>query len=156
MEIENTNYQKPQEYINKLNELNGSIDLLLGEFSKIYVSYKMNSTTTEYQQQYANIVSNINEIQSKLFSTSNGIQVNIDELSKKLLELNILISIERDKNRELKKKLGMIQDKNNSASEMIYNYKQIYNYNYLRNWALFISISLCILTISKVYKNRVV
>ena len=49
MEIENTNYQNPQEYINKLNELNGSIDLLLGDFSKIYVSYKMNSTTTEYQ-----------------------------------------------------------------------------------------------------------
>jgi len=154
MEVENTNYQNPEEYIKQLNQLNESVDLLLAEFSKIFVLYKMNPNTPEYQQQYANMVANINQIQSKLFTTSNSVQVNIDEISQKLLELNILISIERNKNRELKSKLGMIQDKNNSASEMIYNYKQIYNYNYLRNWALFISISLCILTISKVYKSQ--
>ena len=99
MEVENTNYQNPEEYIKQLNQLNESVDLLLAEFSKIFVLYKMNPNTPEYQQQYANMVANINQIQSKLFTTSNSVQVNIDEISQKLLELNILISIERNKNR---------------------------------------------------------
>ncbi len=154
MGVENTNYQDTEVYMNQLNELNGKIDLLLAEFSRSYILYKMNSTNPEYEQQYANMVANINQIQSKLFATSNNIQVNIDELSQNLIKINGLIDIERDKNTKLKKKLGMIQDKNNSAFEMIYNYKQIYNYNYLRNWGMFLSISLCILTISKVYKNQ--
>jgi hypothetical protein len=151
MGIEN---ETPEEYIRQLDGLNNSIDMLLDEFRKLYVVSKMNPSSSEYQQQYANIIANINQIQSKMFTTSNGIQVNIDEISQKLLEINILIGIERDKNINLKKKLGMIQDKNNSAYEMIYNYKQIYNYNYLRNWALFLSITFCIFSISKVYKNR--
>lgn len=152
MNIEKNNYKSPEKYIEQLDGLNRSIDMLLDEFRKIYVISKMNPNSPEYQQQYANIIANINQIQSKMFTISNGIQVNIDEISKKLLEINKLIDIERKKNRKLKKQLGMVEDKNNSASEMIYNYKQIYNYNYLRNWALFLSISFCILTISKVYK----
>lgn len=151
MGVENDNYISPEQYIKQLDELNSSIDMLLDEFRKLYVVSNMNQGSEEYQQQYANIVANINQLQSKIFTTSNGIQVNIDEISQKLLEINILIGIERDNNRELKSKLGMIQDKNNSSYEMIYNYKQIYNYNYLRNWALFLSTLLGILTIKKVY-----
>lgn len=150
----NINYEDPEEYMEQLNQLSGSIDLVLAEFSKIYLLYKMNPNNPEYQQQFNNIVFNINQIQSKLFSISNSVQVSIDEITQKLLEINILIDIEREKNIELKKKLGMIEDKNNSASEMIYNYKQMYNINYLRNWALFFSICLCVFTISKVYKKQ--
>lgn len=156
METENINYQSSEQYIEKLEQLNGGINLLLDEFKKIYVVSKMNPEIPEYQQQYANIISNINQVQSKLFTTSNSIQVNIDEISKKLLDINVLIESEKTNNRKLKKKLGMIEDKNNAATEMIDNYKQIYNYNYLRNWAIFLSISICILTISKVYKKPVV
>jgi hypothetical protein len=148
------NYKNSKQYIEQLDGLNSSIDTLLAEFRKIYVVSKMNPNSAEYQQQYANITANINQIQSKLFTTSNGIQVNIDEISKKLLEINKLIDIEREKNHKLKSKLGIVEDKNNSASEMIYNYKQMYNYNYLRNWALFLSITLCIFSISKVYKDQ--
>jgi succinyl-CoA synthetase beta subunit len=154
MGIENINYEKPEQYIKNLNELSGTIDLLLAEFSKIYVVYNMNPNNPEYQQQYANIISNINQVQSKLFSISNDVQVSIDDITQKLLEINVLISIERRKNRELKRKLGLVEDKNNSSYEMIYNYKQIYNINYLRNWGLFLSTALCILAISKVYKNQ--
>jgi DNA repair exonuclease SbcCD ATPase subunit len=154
MGVENINYKEPEQYIKNLNELGGSIDLLLAEFSKIYVVYNMNSNNPEYQQQYANIISNINQVQSKLFSTSNDVQVSIDEITKKLVEINVLISNEREKNRELKRKLGHVEHKNNSAYEMIDNYKQMYNINYLRNWGLFLSTVLCILAISKVYKSQ--
>lgn len=148
------NYEKPEKYIEKINRLNDSIDILLDEFKKVYIVSKMNPDSSEYQQQYANIISNINQMQSKLFTMSNDVQVNIDSITEKLLKINLLISYERSKNRKLKKKLGMIEDKNISTNEMIYNYKEIYNYNYLRNWALFLSTGLCILTISRVYGSQ--
>lgn len=153
MKIGNNDYQTPQQYTEQLEQLNGSIDLLLSDFRKNYVMSKMNPESEDIQQQYSNSVANINQVQSKSFTISNDIQSNIDQISKKLLEVNLLIDIERKRNVELKKKLGMVTDKNNAATEMIYNYKQMYNENYLRNWALFLSITICIYTISKVYKN---
>jgi hypothetical protein len=153
MKIGNNDYQTPQQYTEQLEQLNGSIDLLLSDFRKNYVMSKMNPESEDIQQQYSNSVANINQVQSKSFTISNDIQSNIDQISKKLLEVNLLIDIERKRNVELKKKLGMVIDKNNAATEMIYNYKQMYNENYLRNWGLFLSITICIYTISKVYKN---
>lgn len=147
------NYTKSEEYINKINTLNGSIDIILDEFKKIYILSKTYPQNQEYQQQYANIRSNLNEIQSKLFVISNDIQSNTNNINKRLFELDALISEERNKNKMLKKKLGLVEHKNNSASEMINDYKEIYNINYLRNWSLSLSILLCIMTIGSIYKK---
>ena len=87
---------------------------------------------------------------------ANDIQGNTDDINKQLSELDRLIRIERDKNKNLRKKLGMIENKNNSSLEMISDYKEIYQINYLRNWALFLSTIICIFTISTVYKKPVV
>ena len=70
-----------------------------------------------------------------------------------MLLLNVLIEKEKAKNRSLKRKLGIIDHNNNAAIEMIDNYKQIYNMSYLRNWALFLSSLICIMTIGKIYKK---
>jgi hypothetical protein len=160
MELENENIdlnlKNPGEYINKLDELNGGVNLLLDEFKKIYIIAKMHPNNEDIQARYQDMTSNINQLQSKLFSVSNDIQVNINDINKKLLELDGLIRIERDKNRELRKKLGMVEHKNNSASEMIDNYREIYDIKYLRNWALFLSTVICIFTISALYKKPVV
>ena len=150
----NLDMTKPESYINKINELNGSINLLLDEFKKIYVMANMHPSNEEIQQRYQNMNSSIEEIQAKLFSILNNIQVDINELNKKLFELNILIKKEREINREFKLKLGIVEDKNNAASEMISDYKQMYNINYLRNWSLFLSTIICIFAIKSIYKNE--
>ena len=80
--------------------------------------------------------------------------MNINELNKKLHELDVLIKIERKKNKELKKKLGIVEIENNSSSEMIDNYKTIYDTKYLQNWALLLSIIVCIITIGVTYKKQ--
>lgn len=150
----NDNFETPEQYIQKLDQLNGGVNLLLDEFKKIYIVSKMNPDIQEYQQQYANIISSINQIQSSLFTISNDVQVNIDEISQKMILLNVLIEKERVLNRKLKRNLGIIENNNSAFTEMIYNYKQIYNINYLRNWALFLSSVFCIITIGKVYKSQ--
>jgi len=149
----NDNFKPSDKYIEEISQLNSGMNILLEQFKKIYIVSKMNPDIQEYQQQYANIISSINNIQSELFTKSNDVQVNIDSISQKMLLLNVLIEKEKVKNRSLKRKLGIIDHNNNAAIEMIDNYKQIYNMNYLRNWALFLSSVICIITIGNVYKT---
>jgi len=160
MELENNNYEhvftKSEQYKEKLDQLNSGVHLLLHEFKKTYVITNMHPTNEEYQTQYQNIINSLGEILSKLFSISNDVQVNIDELNKKLFEFDILIRKEKEKNKELKRKLGIIENKNNAASEMISDYKDIYEKRYLRNWSLLLSSVIGIVTIVKTFKNPVV
>lgn len=147
-------FMNPEQFNEKLNELNGTVNLILDEFKKVYVISKMNPTNEEYQQQYANIVSGLNQIQSNLFSKSNDVQVNINNISKAMLALDFQIKQEREKNKELKRKLGIIENKTNASSEMINNYTQIYDERYLRNWALGLSTIICMITIGSLYKKQ--
>lgn len=156
MEIENIddNFMKPEQFNDKLNQLDGSVDLLLDEFKKIYVLSKMHPANEEFQQQYANMIGGLNQIQSKLFSTSNDVQVNIDKLNKAMIALDIQIKRERERNKELKRKLGIVESKTNAATEMINNYTEIYDQRYLRNWALGISTLICLITIGSIFKKQ--
>lgn len=142
-------------YEDKLVNLNAGMDILLDEFKKIYVITKMNPNDQEYQQKYQNTINSLTEVLSNLFTISNDIQVDTNNINKKLFELDVLIRTERDRNKELNEKLKMIQNTNNASSEMISDYKNIYNYNYLRNWSLVISSLLCLGTIGIVFKQRV-
>ena len=160
MELENENIdlnlKKPEEYINKLDELSGGVNLLLDEFKKIYIIAKMHPNNEDIQDRYQDMISNINQLQAKMFSVSNDVQVNINDINQKMLSLNLMIEKERNKNKELRKKLGMVEHKNNAASEMISDYREVYDIKYLRNWALFLSTIICIFAISSVYKKPIV
>lgn len=153
MEINNANdnFMKPEQFKEKISELNGSVQLLLGEFKKIYILSRMHPSNQEYQQQYASMIGGLNQIQSKLFTTSNDVQINIDKLNKAMIALNIQIQKEKEKNKELKKKLGFVENKSSAASEMISDYNHIYDERYLRNWALGLSTLICIVAISKLF-----
>ena len=158
MELESNNYgdnfTKTNQYKEKIDELDSGINLLLDEFKKLYVITKMHPNNEEYQRHYQNIINNLASVLSKLFSVSNDIQINIDKLNKKLFEFDVLIGEERVKNKELKIKLGIVENKSNAASEMISDYKNIYDKRYLRNWSLILSSILCILAIRNIFKKQ--
>jgi lipopolysaccharide/colanic/teichoic acid biosynthesis glycosyltransferase len=48
----------------------------------------------------------------------------------------------------------MVKNQNNASNEMIQNYKQIYNLDYLKNWGLFLSILIAALTIKKIFIQK--
>ena len=162
MELENDplrdvdNFMKTDQFKEKINQLDSGINLLLEEFKKLYVITKMNPNNEEYQTQYQNIINSLASILSKLFSISNDVQVNIDNINKKLFEFDALIKKERENNRELKIKIGIVENKTYAASEMISDYRDIYDERYLRNWSLFLSSIICLFTISIIYKKQVV
>lgn len=158
MELKSDNFVdifiQTNQYNEKINQLDSGVNLLLDEFKKLYVITKMNPTNQEYQTQYQNIINSLASILSKLFSVSNNVQVNIDNINKKLFELDILIRQEREKNTELKIKLGIVENESSASSEMISDYKDIYDKRYLRNWSLVLSSILCLVVIRTIYKKQ--
>jgi hypothetical protein len=154
-DIYNMDLNMSNQYEKKLVNLNAGIDILLDEFKKIYVITKTNPTDQEYQQKYQNITNSLSEILSNLFTISNDIHVNTNDINKKLFELDVLIKNEKVNSDSLNEKLKMIVNTNSASSEMISDYKNIYNYNYLRNWSLLISSLLCLGTIGIIFKKKV-
>ncbi len=154
MELEQSNevFIEPSVFNEKINQMNGSIDLLLEEYKKICILSKMHPANQEYQQQYENMKSGLNHVQSTLLSISNEVQQNINKLNRELLLLDADIKKEKELNKELKKKIGFMENKTNAASEMIDDYNQIYDERYLRNWGLGLSTLLCIFTIGSIFK----
>lgn len=149
------NFKTPGIFKEKLQTLNKQLPAILDDFKKYYVFFNKNPEYPEYQTSFENIKGNMTKLSSDLFMLSNDVQSSTDEINKKLFALNVLIQEEKRRNRELKLKLGIVEHKNNAATELIYDYKNIYSEEYLRNWALFISILLIGTSISKISKNPV-
>ena len=153
-ETEFNNYKESSIFKEKLETLNNQLPAILDDFKKYYVFYNKNPEYSEYQQMFENIKSNLTKINSDLFTLSNDVESSTDDLNKKLFALDILIKREKDRNRELKRKLGIVEHKNNASSEMISNYQEIYDSGYLRNWGLLLSIVVGIYTIKNVFNNK--
>jgi len=156
----NINDDNTEELKGKLNNFRGKISALeqqlpsvLEDYKKYYVFLNKNPEYPDYQQMFANIQANLTKIGSDFFTISNDVDTNIDLLNKKLICLNDLISKEKDKNTSLKKRLGIVEETSNAASELIYDYKKIYDECYLRNWALFFSIIIASFAVKNMYTN---
>ena len=147
------NFEDPIQFTTQLETLQSQLPAILNDFTKYYVFFNKNPEYPEYEQMFNNIKSNLNQINSELFTLSNNVQVNTEDINEKLFILDALIREEKIKNRDLKVKLGIVEHKNNASVELISDYKQIYDSGYLRNWALFISILIAGTAISKIYKS---
>jgi hypothetical protein len=155
MTIENTidNLPNPEQFTDNLNALQQKIGPILEDFQKYYIFYNKNPEYPDYQSMFDNVKGQITQVCSDLFTLENNVDTNINKINKSLAALNVLIKKEKKKNRELKRKLGIAETENNAASELIDNYKEMYEESYLRNWGLGISILFAGLIISKVYKS---
>jgi hypothetical protein len=149
------NFKTPGIFKEKLQTLNQQLPAILADFKKYYVFFNKNPEYPEYQTSFENIKSNMIKLGSDLFMLSNDVQSSTNELNKKLFALNVLIKEEKERNHELKVSLGIVEHKNNAATELISDYKNIYSEEYLRNWALFISILIIGTSISKINKNPI-
>lgn len=146
-------FKTPIIFKEKLQTLNQQLPAILDDFKKYYVLF--NKDPEVYQNSFRNIESNLTQLNSDLFIVSNDVHASTNELNKKLLDLNVLIKQEKEINKELKLKLGIIENKNNAATELLHDYKNIYSEEYLRNWALFVSILIVGASIAKINKNPI-
>jgi hypothetical protein len=144
MELEQDNLTddltKPQVFLSKINTLKEKLPSILDDFKKYYVFYNKNPEYSEYQQMFENIKANLQNINSELFMTTNNIEKDTENINDRLQKINALIAKEKMKNRQLKKRLGIVEKKYNGSDELISDYKEIYNLDYLTNFALFYGI----------------
>jgi hypothetical protein len=150
------NYENPEKFSQKLESLKQQLPPILDDYNTYSVLYNNNPGYNEYQQSFDRIQGNLNQLNSELFMLSNDVQSGTDNMNKYLNRLNRLISIEKTTRSDLKKQLGDIESDNNATTEMIINYKEMYNNGYLRNWGLLLSIVLAGFAISKVYSSKLV
>lgn len=133
---------KPQVFLSQLNTLKEKLPAILDDFKKYYVFYNKNPEYNEYQQMFENIKGNLQKVNSELFMTTNNIEKDTESINDRLQEINALIAKEKIKNKHLKKSLGIVEKKYNGSDELISDYKEIYNLDYLKNFALFYGVIL--------------
>jgi hypothetical protein len=146
---------KPQVFLSQINTLKEKLPSILDDFKKYYVFYNKNPEYNEYQQIFENIKGNLQNINSELFMTTNNIEKDTESINDRLQKINALIAKEKIKNRQLKKRLGIVEKKYNGSDELISDYKEIYNLDYLTNFALFFGVILLGTTMASKFKARV-
>ena len=154
LKINISDFTSPTTYYNNITTISQQLPSILDDFIKYYVFYNNVPDYPEYQTMFENIKQNINSLNSQLFQITNDVDSSIEKINKSLLSLNTLITTEKSKNTDLKKKLGMLNEENKSTFIMITNYDQIYDLEYLKNWSLFISIFFSLYVISVVFKKQ--
>ena len=150
-----TTYENPQKFSERLETLRQQLYPILDDFKKYYVFYNKNPDYNEYQQAFEGIKGNLNEFNSRVFMLSNDVQSNTNKINITLSELYDMINYEKNRNTQLKKQLGNIEGDKYATTEMIDNYKEMYNNEYVKNWGLVLSILVAGFTISKVYTNKI-
>jgi hypothetical protein len=134
------NFTQPASFLAKLKPFHEKLPSILEDFVKYYVFYNRNPEVNEYQQIFNNIKGNLQSLNSGLFMETNNIEKMTEIINEKLLELDKLIMKEKKMNRELKRRLGIVENTYNGSDEMINNFKDMYELQYLTNFATFAGI----------------
>jgi hypothetical protein len=87
--------------------------------------------------------------------TSNNVEKDTENINDRLQKINALIAKEKMKNKLLKKRLGIVEKKYNGSDELISDYKEIYNLDYLTNFALFYGIIVLGVMLASKFKGPV-
>jgi hypothetical protein len=154
LNINKNNFVDPSNYYNSINTIKQQLPSILDDFKKYYVFYNNVPDYPEYQTMYENIKNNINNLNSQLFTITNNVDSSIEEINTSLTTLNTLINKEKSKKNKLQTKQDDLIEQNNSTHEMIQNYDQIYELEYLKNWGLFGSLLFSLYIISIVFKKQ--
>jgi hypothetical protein len=150
----NIKINKTPEYTNRLETLKSETPSILSEYERCYVLHNGNTANSEYKRLFDNINGNLVTLEARFTTLSNDVEKDINEINKELVSLNTLIENEKTTYKNINLKLGIAENKNNASTELISDYKQMYEYGYLRNWGLFFSIIFACYAISKVSKTN--
>lgn len=151
--MDRNNCSDTTKFIQQLETLQSQLPSILEDFKKYFVFYNKNPEDAEYQQMFQNIKGNLNTLNSSLFKLSNNVESCINKTNTSYSKLDDLIQSEKEKNKKLKLQLGIVEQNNNASTELISDYKNMYEYGYLRNWSMVFSILIVCFTMSKIFKT---
>uniref|UniRef100_A0A6C0LP08 Uncharacterized protein n=1 Tax=viral metagenome TaxID=1070528 RepID=A0A6C0LP08_9ZZZZ len=147
-------YPPPTEFSQKLMELAQKLPHVYESFEKSFVLHHKNPNDNEYKQIYEGDKRNLEGIINDGFLLENDVTNNIRHLNVNLEKIYAEIEILKKENKRLKRKAMLFNNSANTSDEMFDNYKEFYEIQYLRNWAVVLAIIIVIVTISKVFKSK--
>jgi hypothetical protein len=142
----------PKKFELDLKSLIERMPFILEIYNSAYVNYNMAPSNQEYENALLNVKNNIITTNGSLFVLSNDIDSNTKLITNKLRILDEKIQQEKILNKTLKVKSESDTDKINASSQMIDEYKEIYNLKYLNNFNIFIGIIIGYVAMTKIFK----
>lgn len=141
-------------YSNNLQSLQDKLSPILDDFLKYYVFFNKNPTYNEYQNIYNNLLSNLDSINSELFEISKNVSSDTENFNESLVHLNNLIKQEKLKYTSLNSQVSNYTNNYNASTELIKDFKYIYNLNYLKNIFIFIGIVTSSILLLKIFNQK--
>jgi predicted nuclease with TOPRIM domain len=133
-------YKKPEHYKNSMNDLKSQVPTLLEEFKKAYVQANTYPNEIDIQNNFDNINNSLNMTMTVTKQLIKEVTQSTTEMNHSLLKLNSLIKDNKIENKKLSEELGEVEERNIASDELIDDYQYMYNYEYLKNLGLVLSI----------------
>ena len=105
----------PDDYSNKINEIEVRINLILDELKNTYVNYKLYPDVSEYQNVYLNNKQNLDNAKNDIFLLKNYLQSNLINKNKEIKEKGEIIDNLKKENSELNNRYKSLLLGNNAA-----------------------------------------
>ena len=144
---------------NKYSKNKTSIETLESKFFSIakdyidaYVAMKIAPGNPEYQNNFNNAKTKLQETTSELLSLQQNIEMDIQKYNRDTSKLNEEIKKGKERNTLLQNELDEIKGANAGSSIMIKNFKEMYRKNYYTNVALLVGILGSLFLLYKVSK----
>ena len=142
-----------EKYSEKINSISQQFFPVLDDFKQYYVFFNKNPEVNEYQQFYLNNKTQLQNLNKDIFTTTNDIEKDIEQLNQLMTRLNIKLSDEKDLQNELNKLITNIQNTENGASTMLKDSVSTYSNQYYKNLQLLLGIFAISYFLSNLFKN---
>lgn len=116
----------PEDYLNKINEVEIRINLILDELKNTYVNYKIYPDVSEYQNVYSNNKKNLDNAHNEFFLLKNYLQTNLMNQKKEIEEKGKTIDELKKENEHLNKTYKSLLLGNNAAIGLNYQQEGLY------------------------------
>jgi len=129
-----------QRFEEKINSINSSFFSVLDNFKKYFIYYQQNPDVDEYSDNFLNSKGQLQKLSSNMFTTTNTIEKNIENLNNNISEISIKLTKEKAMNEKLEKLLNSLKGTEKGADLLISDSKVEYNLVYFKNAELFVGI----------------
>jgi hypothetical protein len=135
----------------KINTIQDTFFSILDDYKKYYIFINKSPEVEEYQNYYLDAKNQLQNLMNDLFKLSTNIENNILEMNKNNKVLIEKLDEEKKSNEELDELLISLRGTESGSKELIYDTKNLYNYQYYKNIELFLGIIIVSLLLRKMF-----
>jgi methyl-accepting chemotaxis protein len=132
--------QEAKQNLEKINSFKSQFMSILDDYKKYYVYYNKNPEVDEFQQNFFNAKSQLQQIMKQLTNLSESIKDETSSLNSQMQNINRKIKLEKNLNGKLDKTVSGLESTNNSSKALIDDSKEEYNAQYVKNWEMILGL----------------